>query len=252
MLWFADGHRQRWSDGGLPSVSEELPTWGGSPVYVWMAPLLMSAWLLAPGTEFLLSSFGNLTWQQREELDCGVVSARAFAAHSLGALIMPLDRLCGRPSAPSNTWLATTRVRLSGQIPGIKRVGEQLQQNAFNTLVQKWFTGEETTYAYRGPGNYKVDSWVLFRLPMDEDVDQPFVVFISSKKRPARTVTAAEIVAERNKDVLSRQYPFVYIYCTDQTVMSYPTDERIVVIGPDQQEAFYGSVKELMQVSRFV
>ena len=86
----------------------------------------------------------------------------------------------------------------------------------------------------------------------DEDVDQPFVVFISNKQRPARTVTAAEIVAERNKDVLSRQYPFVYIYCTDQTVMSYPTDERIVVIGPDQQEAFYGSVKELMQVSRFV
>ncbi len=73
------------------------------------------------------------------------------------------------------------------------------------------------------------------------------VVYVSCKQRTekrADTVNAARILDEMQKDLMHEDgsCDFVYVYVTDEKVISVPQRRSIVVIGQEQQSAFYGGI----------
>lgn len=242
-------------------------------VYVLMTPMLMAAWIINQGATQLAALSSEVNWRTREVLDCATASLRACWARTTlhkehmnllqlvfgipptscedglvaaGPSINTVQRLRQREVLlPSET--AASNVRLV-------HVRQQLKLSQFLELLNAWLADEVgKPFAFYGPGNYKVDSWVFFH---QRGKQLPLVVFVSSKQR-SDTVDASKIMGEMAKDVFGladneyqSYFDFVYVYVTDQTVQSIPEDERVVVIPPQLHRAFYGSMQQLLDLSK--
>ena len=241
-------------------------------VYVLMTPMLMSAWVVMQGSHQLAALFNHVDWRTRELLDCATLALRACWARSTFELerMSLLQLVLGIPpdsseehfrqaaAGPSSVTVQRLRQRailLPSQpaASSVMLVRRQLNLHAFTQVLEAWLLDPEKPFAFYGPGNFKVDSWLFFHEP---DKQLPLVLFVSSKQWLGRqTVNAAKIMEEMKKDVFGYAqderalfFDFVYVYVTDQVVQSVPTDEHVVVIPPHLHRAFYGSMQQLLDL----
>ena len=248
-------------------------------VFVAMAPITLS--VLGPYQFPQLAQVRALVGsvvspRGREQVDCAMIAFRAWLAGSNipGMTEMSVEQLvCGRSSMLASTAqlevggvegpaqpVRQQRVRLPALPPVLQHIDVQLGNEQFAALVNHFTHDPRKPYAYVGPGSYKADAWVLMRTPDTSPAapsGEPLIIYVSSKQRAGKqheTVHAQSIMNEARKDVWQLEgVPYVYVYVTDQRLaddVGAISDERIVVVGPLQHEAFYGSAWALVQLMK--
>jgi hypothetical protein len=232
------------------------------PVFVLMTPVFMAAWKSCEGMSYLHSLFHGISWQQREENDCAVLALRALLARSvLGKQVMTLQQLIlgiphlGSQAAPSQ--MLSRRVLLpDAKQLELTRVNKKLKPAGFRSLLQEFINNPRSSkYAFVGPGNHKADAWLFFK---QQGSRLPLTVYVSCKQRKKGsegTVTGLRIMEEMEKDMLlaSGECDFVYVYVTDEKVLSVPEVSLIpnlVVIGPEHHQEFYGSISSTLKLAK--
>jgi hypothetical protein len=280
-------------------------------MYVHLTPALFAAWNVHPSLSRIHALLRAVDWQQREEMDCGVLALRAHLARSeLEQSSMPLWQLVlGIPitdssSAPPSGSLLSRRVLLpsSGDFR-INQIREQFKPEAFCDLLQAWSSDPTSgNFAYVGPRHWLADAWLFFK---QEGEERPLVVLLSSKQRQeagSQSVTAQDIVDEMRRhlqlcdprQLCDRQqlcdpqqemcdpqqgmcdpqqgmcdpqqgmcgppqqmcdpqqgtYDYIYVYLTDQEVLSTPQEGQIAVVGPQQHEACYGRIAAMLSLAK--
>ena len=198
------------------SMDGSVGTRDSGLVYVLMTPVLMSAWVVMQGSHQLAALFNHVDWRTRELLDCATLALRACWARSTFELerMSLLQLVLGIPpdsseehfrqaaAGPSSVTVQRLRQRailLPSQpaASSVMLVRRQLNLHAFTQVLEAWLLDPEKPFAFYGPGNFKVDSWLFFHEP---DKQLPLVLFVSSKQRLGReTVNAAKIMEEMKK-----------------------------------------------------
>jgi hypothetical protein len=229
-------------------------------VNVHLTPALFVAWDVQPSLSSVLPLLRAVDWQLCDEMDCGIVALRAhFARSELEQSSMALSQLVLgiSTSAPPSGSLLSRRVLLpaSGDFR-INRVREQFKPEAFCDLLQAWSNNPTLgNFAYVGSCNWLADAWLLFK---QEGEERPLVVLLSSKQRQeagSQSVNAQDIVNEMRGhlqmcDPQQGNYDYVYVYLTDQEVLSTPQEGQIAVVGPQQHEACYGRIAAMLSLAK--
>jgi hypothetical protein len=234
-----------------------------------MLPLLMAAWQACEGMGQLVGLSHPTAWQQREITDCGVVALRAYLASSvLGKKTMTLAELLpGFSSAPATAAHSTAAGRSITPATSIwlptghfepNRSADHVTNERFQELLQDFRDRPSASnFSWVGPGNSGADAFLFFK--QVDRADYPLVVVLSSKQRQQtgqQSVTGADIEKERDKGIMltgepdSLTFDWLYVYLTDQQVTSMPTGHPVIVIGPEQHEASYGSIARTLELAK--
>jgi hypothetical protein len=234
-----------------------------------MLLLLMAAWQACEGMGQLVGLSHPIAWQHREITDCGVVALRAYLASSvLGKQTMTLAELlpgfiaapatAAHSAAAGRSITPTTRIWLPTGHFEPNRSADHVTDDRFQELLQDFRDQPSASnFSWVGPGNSRADA-ILFFKQVDR-ADYPLVVVLSSKQRQQtrqQSVTGSKIDKEGAKDIMwtgepdSLPFDWLYVYLTDQQVTSMPTGHHVIVIGPEQHEAFYGSIARTLELTK--
>ncbi len=195
--------------------------------------------------------------------DVGVLAMRCFAASQVfGRHTITLQRLlkcigsartghCSRGLLGLEVWLPERRIPMQG-------IREQLDASAFGTLVDQYLQNPDTQpFVFIRPGKKAAEGWLVLRQVKYDATGwavgpgEAFIIYISSERdRTQESVKGADIIEGKRKAVISTAYRFVYVYITDQAVVDVPEDDDIVVVGPDEHEAFYSCCAQLLNLAK--
>ena len=229
-----------------------------------MIPLVLAAFppgrVLPPVVSLPLLCGANIGWREREQQDVGVLMLRILVASQVfGKASMSLARLltCRDPSH-GRLGVLGQELWLPRHNTEVKKIHKQLTAEQFDQHVADYMLHPDTQpFAFVGPSNFKADGWLLLRKALLDCTGKAtgpgdaFIIYTSSKQRlKPESVSTDVIVSERNKDVISRKHAHVYAYITDQVCANAPAANDIIVIGPQEHEAFYGACAALLRVSK--
>jgi hypothetical protein len=191
------------------------------------------------------------SWEQRERTDLMTLVMRLWLLNRVmdQPAVLLSDLLGGMNVGANDVML---RVPSSGFMPEFIR--DQLTRAEYAQQAQNM----DAVWAFIGPGNWKVDSWMFLRTA-DGDV---FSIQIQSKKRTQPQALSASAVANEAKKVFqARDVQHVLLFVTDQrkpkrksSLLRFLSrrrahDESVVVISEELHPQFYSGSMNLLKAA---
>lgn len=247
---------------------------GGLVLYVQMAPIVAAFCKpLAASMMYVHALHDSIHWRQREFQDVGVLAVRCVvASRRFDLRAMTLQQLVYCREAADLQHDSPVLLRLPEHDLAIQHIPTQLDQASFDHLVSQCLSAPDPQpWAFVGPGNFKADGWLVLQLaapvvqpwevegPAAAAEGSPFIIYVSSKQRTSvhKPVTAADILQEREKDVISTTYHHAYVYVTDQYLQPRSSNDNtslaahsVFVVSPQEHDALYRGVARLLELMK--